>query len=417
MHRRVKRLQVGLAGQVDIDGLGVAGRLEQERKAVARVPRGEGDPCTQHERARSLLIVERRPPRRGQGASRASSSEPAWYLACEAASARPPGERGRASVRPRAPERRRRGQGLHGTGRGLPSARARRRCPHRAPARHARDARPAGRDPTRRPLLGECPVNPVAVGDRGCRRPQNERGGWANSTRAPAGAGRASTAASAAAASSPSVAAARWNSTGSPRGSAAAVSTSSWVRPGVERRRAKLPRSCRQRADCGNAEAAREHPGVPGAREARGARVGCRGPSVTIWSHNGRVERAVHVLEQQGSRVAVAEPFEATAPGARPGPGRSRRSVPRNDHDPLGESRRATKPRICSEAPSSHCASSTMQASGRPPATSANRAEHGETDQKRSAPARSSGRRRWRVRLAGVAGRRPALSSIGAQSW
>ena len=85
------------------------------------------------------------------------------------------------------------------------------------------------------------------------------------------------------------------------------------------------------------------------------------------------IQRAVHVVQQQRARIAVAEP----ADGQLGEPGEdvvadcrcARRTRARSRS---ARRRRATKPRICAEAWSSHCASSTMQTSGCCSATSAN---------------------------------------------
>ena len=167
----------------------------------------------------------------------ASSSEPAWYLACAAASARSARRRDRASAPRRVREMRRSRPGLHGSGRGLPSARARRRRPRRAPARHARDARPAGRDRSRRPLPRRARGAPGGGRRRRLRdRPQNERGvGELDAGAEPeqpsidCGVGGGGV--------EPERLSGAMSRRGSPRGSAAAVSTSSWVSAGNSSRR------------------------------------------------------------------------------------------------------------------------------------------------------------------------------------
>ena len=88
---------------------------------------------------------------------------------------------------------------------------------------------------------------------------------------------------------------------------------------------------------------------------------------------DGRVQRAVHVLEQQRARVAVAESVDRQV--GQPGEESSSPLPVRAAHTIATRSasrRRATKPRTCAEAWSSHCASSTMQTSGCRSATSAN---------------------------------------------
>ena len=66
---------------------------------------------------------------------------------------------------------------------------------------------------------------------------------------------------------------------------------------------------------------------------------------------DGRVERAVHVFEQQGSRIVVIEPIDGQ--GWEPGQGGVAGTCPRSAHTNTTRSarrRRATNPRIWAEA-------------------------------------------------------------------
>ena len=72
---------------------------------------------------------------------------------------------------------------------------------------------------------------------------------------------------------------------------------------------------------------------------------------------------------QQRAGVAVGQAADHLVPAARPAPAHCSARARRTPAPPLGEEPRATNARICAEAWSSHCASSTRQTSGRSSAT------------------------------------------------
>ena len=156
------------------------------------------------------------------------------------------------------------------------------------------------------------------------------------------------------------------------------------------------------RVAVGQPEPAGEICGVPGARELeQRERVAVALGDDLVADR--RIQRAVHVLQQQRARVAVAEsvdgqlgePGEDVVADAR---ARAQTSATRS-----ARRRRATKPRICAEAWSSHCASSTMQTSGCSSATSANSVSVASPTRNRSGagPVAQAEHRRERVPLRG----------------
>jgi hypothetical protein len=93
------------------------------------------------------------------------------------------------------------------------------------------------------------------------------------------------------------------------------------------------------------------------------------------------IEWPVYIVQLQRARITVAEPMDNNSGS----PARTSSPLPvRLAHTTAirsANSRRATKPRICAEARSNHCTSSTMQTSGCSSAASANSVSDPRPDQ------------------------------------
>ena len=118
-----------------------------------------------------------------------------------------------------------------------------------------------------------------------------------------------------------------------------------------------------RRLVAGETEPAGEVRDVPGAgqlEEREGVATALRDDLVA----DRGVQRAAHVVQQKRARVGVAEPWR----GSSGSPARTSSPTPVRAAHTIAirsaRSRRATKARICREAWSSHCASSTRQTSG-----------------------------------------------------
>ena len=220
-------VQVGLAGQVQVERLQPPGRLQQQRGRVAVQPRGERDLPAQQVRPGALQLIQRPGLRHGQQVQRLA--ERAGPQAGLRRGQHAPGAArriGRQRRRP-LPERRGGGQPAAGLRPARPTVRARRPRPHpdrprpRPGARPAGPGRPAGRWPRPAPRAPPACPGPGPTG-----RPPS---GPADAGTAPGRRTRSGPPPPPAAPPPrrlPSCPAARHTSTGSPVGSAAATSSS-----------------------------------------------------------------------------------------------------------------------------------------------------------------------------------------------
>ena len=141
--------------------------------------------------------------------------------------------------------------------------------------------------------------------------------------------------------------------------------------------------------------------------------------SATIRSRTRSSSRPRIAESEQRARVAVARARRPPARAARPARARRSARAPRTPA-PTGSasSRRATNARVCADARSSHCASSTTQTSGCSSADLGQQAEHRQPDQEAiGRRARRSGRTPSPSASRCGPGRRSRRSSIGAHSW
>ena len=367
--------QVGLAREVQVDqlepprGLSAATAehrwQDPKRRQADRAPDPPRRAGTHPAGLPSPWPRAREPPR-----TRRPGNSPAPRPA-RARHAAPGGPSARRTAAGTPPPRRYRREPAHGR----PSARARRRPPRRVSGWRGRGARPAGPGRSRR--RWHRPGHDARGAGR-LRLPSGRRRTGRAGVRTPPA--RPARAARRPVPGPPprcrSRASLRPGAAGPalPRGSAAAVGRATACRKAAAEGAGRSSvRSCRRPADLlGKTEPARQIGDVPRARQLE------QGQRVAVTLHDDLVADSGRPGGRARWPAAAREPrCRLVLPIARLGqPGENVIAGPvRAAHTTAIRSarrRRATNPRICAEARSSHCASSTRQASGCCSATSAN---------------------------------------------
>ena len=350
------------------------GRVEQQGGASR--PRVAANViCACSSCARACASSSSGPDRATASSRSASSGAPAWCLPCAAASAR---------------RARRSGSGVSSAARSWNAAPAAR--PPRARARPAERSSSAATSSSSPPVAwarcharrsGSTPASVASARASWTRRcssgaaaryTADRTSGWRKRTWAPSSTRPAAVAGPAAPPSIPSAPAAFHTSSGSPTGSAAATRSRSRVAGGSSARRS-WKRSSMRPASAGAPSSPSPPASWAGVRP-RGSSSSASGlprVSATIRSRtrssSGPATTAVSSARASWSSrpptTSSASPSRCRSPAG----SRTARTNP-TDSAPR---RRATKASACAEAPSSHCASSTTQTSGRSSATSDSR--------------------------------------------